>query len=41
MSSIAKEDFIKEATATSYGAKPSGQKFYNIRSYGGKFYKVK
>lgn len=41
MSSTAKEDFIREATTTSYGTKPSGQKFYNIRSYGGKFYKVK
>lgn len=41
MTSLAKDSFIKEAKTTSYGYKPSGQKYYNIRSYGGKFYKVK
>ena len=41
MTTLAKESFINEANTTSYGTKPSGKSFYNIRSYGGRFYKVK
>ena len=41
MTTLAKESFINEANTTSYGTKPSGKSFYNVRSYGGRFYKVK
>jgi hypothetical protein len=41
MTSLSKESFINEANATSYGTKSSGRSFYNIRSYVGRFYKVK
>lgn len=41
MDEVRKRDFMQESTGSSFGVKPTGQKYYAVRNEFGNFYKLK